>query len=171
MEQDIRKLFDSEDQVTIQKLPTNHRKDFLLKLQKQNKTQKQFYVLQIAASFLFLFGFVIALYNVNSKNKDEFSMEKQMNIIEKQYLSDIEKEWQKFVSVTDDTLLIKRFDKKLTDLNDDYEALSKELESNPNNILTIEDLISNLQNRLKLLQDIQMHIHLLNENNMNYDTF
>lgn len=171
MEQDIRKLFDSEDQVTIQKLPTNHRKDFLLKLQKQQKTRKQFYVLQIAASFLILFGLVITLYNVNSKNKDEFSMEKQMNIIEKQYLSDIEKEWQKFVSITDDTLLIKRFDKKLTDLNDDYEVLSKALESNPNNILTIEDLISNLQNRLELLQDIQMHIQLLNENNSNYDTF
>lgn len=171
MEKDIRKLFDSEDQVTIQKLPTNHRKDFLLKLQKQHKTRKQFYVLQIAASFLILFGLVITLYNVNSKNKNEFSMEKQMNIIEKQYLLDIEKEWQKFVSITDDTLLIKRFDKKLTDLNDDYEVLSKALESNPNNILIIEDLISNLQNRLELLQDIQMHIQLLNENNTNYDTF
>lgn len=170
MKQDIRNLFKNEDDRTVQKLPFNHSNEFQKKLQSLHTKTKTIYILKIAAVILVFMSVGFALFNIKPSNPDNFNNISQIDIIEKKYIEDIESEWENFIKITTDTTLIKRFDKKLAELQNDYKILSEQQKSHPDNILTIEELIKNLETRLKLLQDIQTHIQRLNENNANHET-
>lgn len=162
MKQDIRKLFEREDEDDFQELPSNHRKVFQMKLRKDKPELKSSFIFKVAVLALVLIGTTFGFYNSHTTISSGETILSQMDKIEKDYLKSIEKEWQDFTSATNDSILIKRFQNKLYDLSQDYNNLSNQLESNPDNTIIIQSLIDNLQTRLKLLEDIQNHIKLLN---------
>ena len=89
----------------------------------------------------------------------------QIEAVEAEYLANIEAEWKSFVAIAKDEVLVKRFRKKLDELDNDYQDISLQFKEDSDNILAVEALIDNLQNRLQILKDIQKHIKILNQNN------
>lgn len=166
MKQDIRNLFNTEDEVTIKKLPSNHRDEFQKKLKLVKPKKQSFLILKMASSLLILLGIGYGIYQLQPKNDSDEHTISQLATIEKQYLNHIQSEWESFLAVSNDSTLVKRYEKKLNELETDYKMLSNQLKSNPQNIFIIEYLISNLQNRLQLLRDIQSHIQILNKNSI-----
>ena len=170
MRHDIRKLFEEEDENNVRELPANHREQFQLKLRENKPKAKHKFIFKVAISALLIIGTSIGIYNSQTKIIQNDPLVSQMNTIEKQYLKSIEKEWRQFTSATNDSTLIRRFEVKLEDLNQDHNNLSKLLKSNPENTVIIKSLIDNLQTRLKLLEDIQAHIKILNSKPNAYET-
>lgn len=162
MKQDIRKLFGEDNTKVPCELPSGHRKEFQNKLQSRQKKFVFGPVSRAAAIALVILGTTIGLYNTHNQVNTDKTTTSQINSIEKEYLKNIESEWQKFISVTNDSTLIRRFDSKLKDLDEDYNKLTEQLKSNPENTIIIESLIDNLQTRLEILEDIQTHIQILN---------
>ena len=93
----------------------------------------------------------------------------QIEAVEAKYLEDIEEEWENFVAIADDAILVERFRKKLNALDADYHDISIQFKQDSNNILVIESLVENLQTRLQLLKDIQNHIKILNQINEQHE--
>ncbi|MCD2260000.1 hypothetical protein [Psychroserpens luteolus] len=178
MKQDIRDLF-GKDEVSGKTLPDNHRQEFYDKLKASRPRRKsgfkRNYLLRIAAiAILFLAMTVVVLKTatttVTNKVVEESSIETQIEVIEKEYLASIDKEWQNFISLATDEKLVKRYKDKLDNLDKDYQEISKQFKADNNNILVIEALVDNLKTRLQLLKDIQQHIHLLNQKTEQYET-
>lgn len=177
MKQDIRDLF-KEDDASEHALPKHHRQEFYDKLkatrpQRQSKLNTS-YLFKVAVLILVFLAFTIVMFNqsdtLDNDLVEEAPIETQIEVIERQYLANIDKEWQSFLSITDDEKLVKRYREKLEDLNKDYKVLSKQFKANSDNITIIEALVENLQIRLQLLKDIQEHIKLLNQKNEQYET-
>ncbi|MFY0628810.1 MAG: hypothetical protein JXR05_00435 [Flavobacteriaceae bacterium] len=170
MKQDIRDLFKNEE-LSKKKLPESHKEEFLEKLQKiKNKPPQR----KKRVSFLRIAAFVVLLFSIGAyfqygKNQKP-SLEAQVEQIEKEYLKNIEKEWNAFVKNTDDQNLIDRYEQKLTSLDTSYKEISKQFKKATNNISILEELIKNLQRRLELLKNIQQHIQELNQKNKSYET-
>lgn len=167
MEQDIRKLFNTEDETNHQ-LPLTHRGEFQSKLKQATQKQKPSFkwVYKYAAiAILFLsLGYIFIKQDVVVPiEPEETALQLQLKEVEQQYLNHIEKEWESFKTLTDDDRLIQRYEQKLEDLNKDYQELSQQFQDDGNNILLIEKLIYNLQTRLQFLKDIQSHIQILNK--------
>jgi len=176
MKQDIRDLF-SDDDASGKQLPDNHRQEFYdkLKASRPRKTSKlnSNYLLKVAAIVVLFVAFTFAMFTTKDKISEEVvatPMETQIDIIEQQYLANIDLEWNNFISVTNDEKLIKRYRNKLDDLDADYQEISEEFKANNNNIQVIENLVENLKTRLQLLKDIQEHIKILNQKNEQYET-
>ena len=169
MEQDIRKLFNTEDETNHQ-LPLTHRGEFQDKLKQATQKQKPSFkwVYKYAAiAILFLsLGYIFIQQDVvGSIEPEETALQLQLKEVEQQYLNHIEKEWESFKTLTDDDRLVERYEQKLEDLNKDYQELSLQFQDDRNNILVLESLIDNLKLRLQILKDIQHHIKLLNQKN------
>ena len=81
----------------------------------------------------------------------------------------INREWKNFLILTTDKDLVRRYEKRLLDLDKDYQAVSKQFKEDTNDIATVENLIDNLQTRLQLLKDIQEHIKIINQQNEPYE--
>lgn len=169
MDRDIRQLF-KEDDFPIKKMPKNHRELFLKKLKKTSSSKRlnTTFFLKIVASLVFVFVFGKYVFNKEEKPKKQ-TLLVQVKQIEKKYLKNIEEEWQKFLSLTNDEKLISNYRERLNMLNESYQQLSKQFEANPNNISLLEELIDNLQRRLKTLKEIQSHIKILNQKNKSYE--
>jgi CHASE3 domain sensor protein len=170
MKQDLRELFKKTD-LSEKKLPINHKDEFILKLTKKsfkkNRKRSFRYIANIAASFLILCMVSYIFFYQNSKSitkiANKTNIETQLKQIEKEYLANINKEWNNFLVLSNDQNLIKRFEQKLKDLDLDYQEISLRYKKETNNILVIEELIANLSTRLQLLKDIQEHIKFLNQ--------
>lgn len=175
MEQDIRKLFETEVEAD-KKLTVSHRDEFQRKLKasKPERKQKQGiqrYVKYAAAILVFIaLGYVS--FNTLSEKPiiKKSALELQLKEVEQQYLENIEKEWQSFKALTNDTKLVERYEKELNELNDDYQIISAQFKADSHNISIVENLVNNLQRRLQLLKDIQEHIKLLNQENGHHET-
>lgn len=169
MKQDIRDLFKG-DVASKKQLPDNHRQEFYEKLKAKNmKPNKSWLWLKIAAVLILALtvGFLVI-----PKNSNEVKVSliiAQIETIEAEYLANIETEWQSFIAIAEDEILIERFRKKLKELDTDYKAISVQFKTDTNNILVIEALVDNLQTRLQILKDIQKHIKILNQKNEPYD--
>jgi hypothetical protein len=163
MKQDIRDLFREEEDLKTP--PENHRSEFLDKLnqQKQSKNKRYIWIGAVAVLIIALtIGF--ALFSKQpTKNISPFIA--QVEAVEAEYLEEIKTEWQNFVAIADDEVLVERFKKKLDELDADYKSISIQFRANPNNIEIVELLIDNLQTRFQILKDIQEHIKILNQNN------
>lgn len=168
MKHDIRQLFNEDDDYPIQNLPSNHRNEFLVKLKSKQNHKKQFSYVKIVAALVISAVVSFGVYHILPLNNHNGNKLTHLDSIEKEYQNNINTEWNKFLKVTNDSILIRRYEQKLKELESDYSNLSHDLKSNPKNLLIIEDLINNLQSRLQLLQDIQAHIQTLN-NNDNYE--
>lgn len=178
MKKDIRDLFESEDGDSKKKLPDSHRDEFYKKLKasrpSRTKSVNTFYIIKIAAA-LFLFiaigVFMIKSYEPSSEMLVETStIEQQIKQVEKDYLTSIDVEWKSFIALAEDEQLVERYELKLEDLDKDYKLIASKFKNDTNNIFVIEELVTNLQTRLKLLKDIQEHIKLLNQENEHHET-
>ncbi|WP_299130494.1 hypothetical protein [uncultured Winogradskyella sp.] len=163
MKRDIRDLFKAEED--LKPLPENHSVEFLEKLKKQTKRKpKTIYWLSVAV--VAIIALTIGFSMFYNKPSEEISpMLAQIEAVEAEYLKDIENEWQNFIAIAEDEVLVARFKKKLNELDKDYQEVSKQFKNDANNILVIEALVDNLQTRLQILKDIQKHIKILNQNN------
>jgi peptidoglycan hydrolase CwlO-like protein len=171
MEHDIRDLF-SKDDFVDEEIPKNHREDFIEKLGKQQpkKNRKRNYkTLKIVASFVLMITCVY-FYKNTIPSPEKSSIEIKMESIEKDYLISIDKEWNSFMEVAKDSILIKKYEVKLKESNIDYQKITKQLTAFPNNINVLQSLIDNLQRRLQLIKDIKEHIKELNQKNTSNET-
>ncbi|WP_439130153.1 hypothetical protein [Polaribacter sp.] len=171
MEHDIRKLWNTKEDAKTE-IPKNHRADFLHKLEHQNKKQKGFRgntILKIAAAVAIVL--VSAFFYLNANTTIEKTpLQIQLAAIENEYLTNIDKEWQGFIEVAKDTVLVKKYKIKMRDFDKDYQKITKALEKSPNNINVLEALINNLQRRLELVKNIKEHIKELNQKNTSNET-
>jgi len=168
MEQDIRDLFKKEEQ--LKTLPKNHKADFLekLKTSKQHTKSKSNYSLLYRIAAILVMGLIVGygIFKTNFNNSslvEENALAQQIKTIETEYLANIDKEWQSFLILTKDEKLVKRFEKRLEDLDTDYKEISQQYKGATDDIFIIEILIENLQTRLQILKDIQKHIKILNQ--------
>lgn len=171
MERDIRDLF-SKDDVEKKEIPKNHREDFIKKLgehQPKKEPKKSYKLLKIVASFLLIISCVL-VYNKTIATPQKSAVEIQMQAIEKDYLVNIDKEWNSFKKIATDTILIKKYEEKLKESKLDYQKITKQLKELPNNINVLQSLIDNLQRRLQLIKNIKEHINELNQKNTSHET-
>ncbi|WP_026776059.1 hypothetical protein [Polaribacter sp. Hel_I_88] len=169
MERDIRDLFLNDD-VVEKEIPKNHREDFIKKLGKhQPKKKKNYTFLKIVASFLLIITCVY-MYQNQLTRTSKSAVELQIQAIEKDYLVNIDKEWNSFKEIANDTVLIKKYEEKLREYDVDYKKITKQLKEYPNNIHVLQSLIDNLQRRLQLIKDIKEHINELNQKNTSNET-
>ena len=166
MKQDIRNLFNEED--NLKTLPENHRIEFRERLKKQSQPKRSPYAWLSAAAILIIaltIGFNVRDMDAKPELNQVSPIIAQVEAVEAAYLKDIETEWQSFIAIADDAVLVERFRKKLEELDADYKVISLQFKDDANNILVIEALVENLQTRLQILKDIQKHINILNQNN------
>lgn len=165
MKRDIRDLFNNEVEEPKHVLPQNHRDQFLEKLKSNQSNQSKrsnYLLLKIAA--IFIIALTVGYFTLNQDKAEKVSpLVAQIEAVETEYLENIHAEWISFIALTDDDNLVKRYEKRLTDLDNDYQEISEAFKSDTNNILVVESLITNLQTRLQLLKDIQEHIKILNQ--------
>lgn len=170
MKQDIRTLFEDIDSSETE-LPKNHREEFITKLNKQQKSKFSFIKTIAAASIIFLLGTTFYFFNFNKKQTPKTnSLLVEVKQIEKEYLQNINTEWNHFLTLTNDKKLITKYKTRLDNLSNEYLKISASFSKNPNNITTLEKLIKNLKYRLQILKDIKNHINLLNQKNETYET-
>lgn len=169
MEQDLRELFDT-DEFPTKKLPENHAKEFAQKLQQQTPKKKKpvSFFLRIAASIVIVF--TVGYFVLNSIEDQPTALQKQVAEIEKTYLKQIDQQWQNFVKTVTDPQLVNYYEERLNRLKEDYDKISAQFNKEPNNILILEELITNLQQRLELLKNIQEHIQEINKETKRYET-
>lgn len=166
MKRDIRDLFKEED--SLKKLPENHRTEFLKKLQEPDKP-KQNWLRMLSLVAVFVIALTIGFNLMESKPEQQTPIIAQIEAVEAEYLANIETEWQSFIALAKDEVLIERFRNKLNELDADYQDISLQFKNDSNNILVIEALVDNLQIRLQILKDIQEHIKILNQNNEQHE--
>lgn len=167
MKQDIRNLFKEEDD--LKSLPKNHRTEFLKKLEKQPTKKSAFPWLKIAAVLLVALTIGFCMFYTKSTAENVSPIIAQIEAVEAEYLANIKAEWESFVAIAEDDVLVERFRNKLSDLDKDYQIISSQFKNDANNILVIESLVDNLQTRLQILKDIQKHIKILNQNNEHHE--
>ena len=167
MKQDLRKIVKSEEFSDENLHTVKYREEFFekLKSEKKYKSKNRIYenFRNIAAVLLIFFS--VGYFMVTQNNEKENSLSAQIEAIEKEYLSNIDKEWKSFLLLTKDDKLVKKYKKRLSDLNQEYLEISEQHKEDNNNIFIIEAIIENLQTRLQLLKDIQEHITILNTQN------
>lgn len=174
MERDIRDLFKDDEHSRVE-LPKNHKEDFIKKLEEQHRSKYQFIKskwLKIAVSFLLIFSASTYYFIDNaaiSKSKEN-AFQVQVKAIEKEYLQNIDNEWKEFLAISNDSILIKKYETKLLNFDLEYQKITKQLNEFPNNIYILEMLINNLQRRLELIKSIKEHIKELNQKNTSNET-
>ena len=170
MKRDIREIFNT-DEFPKKKLPDFHEDEFLKKLETLNKKKKLKSVSKIwkvAVSIVFIFS--VGYYFLDTKTETDSTLVTEIKQIEKEYLQNIETEWNTFVKLTSDKKLIEKYKEKLLNLDMSYLEVSEQFKKNPNNINILESLINNLQNRLQLIKDIKEHLKELNQKNTSNET-
>lgn len=164
MKRDIRELFNKEVEETKHALPKSHREEFLKKLETKQFRNSNYLFYKIAAVLVVALTVSFFVLNKNEVEVEQKSpLVAQIEAVEKEYLTNIETEWKNFKTIATDSVLVKRYKKKLGELDADYQEISEVFKTDSNNILIVETLIDNLQTRLELLKDIQEHIKILNQ--------
>ena len=173
MAQDIRELLKNEQRLTQEKMPSNHQKRFLRKLDEAMPVEKKRNLnwLRIAASIVLLLGFSFGAFkyfqplngvdktspNTNVANlntaqtKTLGDVSPGLKKVEDYYLASINLELSKTEYSPDNKDLVDGYLEQLDELNDEYNRLSLELTENGPNELTVNALIDNLKYRLNLL--------------------
>lgn len=173
MAQDIRELLKNEQRLTQEKMPSNHQKRFLKKLDEAMSVEKKrsFNWMQIAASIVLLLSFSFGAFkyfkplngddkassNTEVANLDTVQTKSLGDVspglkkVEDYYLASINLELSKMEYSPDNKDLVDGYLEQLDELNDEYNRLSLELTENGPSELTVNALIDNLKYRLNLL--------------------
>lgn len=169
MKQDLKRIIRIEMESHAE-LPENHRHEFIEKLKSHNsKPKKISRLIKMASIVLILLSIGTLTILHKPPMVDEEPLLTQLKDAERNYLTEIDKEWMQFVALSNDDKLKNRFEKKFEGLQSDYLLLARQFKEDPNNLILLESLIDNLQTRLQLLKDIQKHINLLNQKNEHYE--
>lgn len=178
MGQDLREMFDRERKEKKGILKEGHDLRFAEKLEKAMPRKKnRFRLWQVAASILVIcsLGFVsylqfatndvIPVTVVNKKGLNtNFSLgdlSPDLKKVENYYVANINIEFSKLEVSEDNKALVDSFMDRLSELNDEYEVLTLELNQMGPNDQTITALIENLQMRLQLLQKLKKQLNQL----------
>ncbi|MFK8059911.1 MAG: hypothetical protein AB8B78_07455 [Polaribacter sp.] len=171
MEHDIRDLFNKNEETHIE-ISKNHRIEFLQKLAHQHKKKSGFQsknIYKIGAFIAIILVCIVYYFNSNHL-VDKTPLQIQVAEIEKEYLNNIDKEWNSFIKVANDSVLVNKYKIKMRDFDKDYQKITFELQENPNSINVLEALINNLQRRLELIKNIKEHLKELNQKNTSNET-
>ncbi|NER12204.1 hypothetical protein GWK08_02005 [Leptobacterium flavescens] len=188
MGQDLRKLFKEEQQLSAHKMKDGHEERFLQKLEEElpvSRKRSNFYFMKIAASIAVLLAAGVISYNlINSKddlkggeevvetNTTNTTPVNQITLgnispdlkkVEDYYVTNINLQLSSIEVNEENKQLFDGYMKKLTELDDDYKLLNKELNEVGPNEQTITALINNLQIRLQLLNRLQKKLQELKE--------
>ncbi|MFD0797046.1 hypothetical protein ACFQZJ_06215 [Maribacter chungangensis] len=178
MEQDLRELFKKDRKRSRDVLKEGHILRFEEKLDKaMPPTKKRFGLWKFAASILVLCSLGLASYLlwlekdvetplvVNLKKEgSNFSLgdlSPDLKKVESYYVAHINLEFSKLEVSEDNRAVVDSFMDRLSELNDEYELLTIELNDIGPNDQTITALIGNLQLRLQLLQRLKKKLNQL----------
>ncbi|MFT6797818.1 MAG: hypothetical protein ACJART_002972 [Maribacter sp.] len=178
MGQDLREMFGRESKEARFRLKEGHDKRFADKLDKaMPKAKKRFGFLKMAASVLVILGLGVTAYQqvadkdgmsttvVNKQQvNNSFSLgdlSPDLKKVENYYVATINLEFSKLQVSEDNMAMVDRFMDRLSELNDEYESLTLELNQMGPNDQTISALIENLELRLQLLQKLKKKLNQL----------
>lgn len=181
MGQDLKEMFKREREEKKFYLKEGHEARFIKKLDAKLPEKKMdFSLLKIAASFLVLFGLGTFAYiqwnntetipaNVvrtdkKIENKANFSfgdLSPDLKKVENYYVANINLELAKLEVSNENKDMVDSFMERLSELNEEYEKLTEELNQTGPNDQTITALIENLQLRLQLLQKLKKKLNQL----------
>lgn len=178
MARDIRELF-KDDQVKHEKMPKNHQKRFLEKLEDAmpEKKKPNYYWLQIAASAVIFLGLSIGGYNYfqpETEKPTELATTKTVETktlgdvspglkkVEDYYLASINLELSKVKYTPETKDVFDGYLLQLDELDKEYKRLSLELTESGPSELTVNALIDNLKLRLNLLYRLRAQLKELN---------
>ncbi|MFT6935198.1 MAG: putative RNase H-like nuclease (RuvC/YqgF family) [Maribacter sp.] len=189
MGQDLREMFNRERKEARFALQKGHDKRFSNKLDKaMPRAKKRFGLLKIAASVLVLCGLGITAYLhvaaedsisttvVNKQQENSpFSLgdlSPDLKKVENYYVANINLQFSKLEVSEDNKAVVDSFMDRLSELNEEYESLTVELNQMGPNDQTISALIENLQLRLQLLQKLKKKLNQLklSKNEQTYNT-
>ncbi|MDX1315804.1 MAG: hypothetical protein R3356_09910 [Eudoraea sp.] len=175
MEQDLRKLFETERDKKF-RLKEGHEARFMERLDREmppSQNTSRVWILSIAATVLVLIsvGLLVfttqdnpiptedAVVNVQDQETEETislgDLSPDLEKVENYYLASINLELSKLEVSPDNKELVDGYMEQLAELNREYEQLNKELNTFGPNDQTISALIKNLQLRLELLQKLK----------------
>ena len=148
-----------ENQWDVHEMNSEHKVDFLNKLNKKQPKKKNYAVWAIAASIALLLG-ISVLYNDNAKPKEfKFASNETKRtdsifniLIENELVKLKEKSSPENEQIINDAL------KQMKVFDADYEKIIKEVQKNGENKQIIYAMISNLQTRISFLQTVLKRI-------------
>ncbi|TMU57174.1 hypothetical protein [Flagellimonas algicola] len=187
MAQDLRKMFEKEREQKTYSMKKGHEDRFLSKLEQEipeeevGRKSRGMFWLKRAASVVVLFA--LGAYFLGSdgqvdsdpngqvvgNNPDETQIQTislgdlspDLQKIESYYLTNINLELSELEFSEENKAIIHSFMDQLVQLDEEYKALNKELNSVGPNDQTINALIKNLQIRLQLLQKLKSKLNQL----------
>ena len=174
MGQDIRELFEKEQEIEKGQLEKGHESRFLQKLDKEFPASKKrnLHILWMAASVVVFFGLALIghqffkpgvdsnnqMVDTNTNEVKSISLgdiSPDLKKVEDYYVANINYELSQIETDESTEMLFGSYMKELTELNDEYQLLSEELNDMGPNELTVSALIDNLQKRLRLLYQLK----------------
>jgi len=177
MAQDIRKLFEEARKVSNDTMSQGHEARFMERLESklpQNTLAKKrsFSWMQIAASFLVLFGLSFGIFKMLNKDvtpgpvkmvetpkKTLEDVAPDLKKVEDYYVASINFQLSKLKPTPETKELFDGYLERLDELNKEYERLSQELIEFGLSDLTIDALIDNLKLRLNLLNRLKEKVN------------
>jgi cytoskeletal protein RodZ len=154
------KLFDKfENHWDIETLENNHEERFVQKLKSKKSNWKRFLSIGIAASIVVMLG--LSIFNTIPKKTEELQFaSKETKQTDSIFTILIEKELEKIKEKKspENEKIIADALKQMRTLDNDYDKIIKELETNGESKQIIYAMISNLQTRISFLQSVLQHI-------------
>ncbi|TDE03358.1 anti-sigma factor [Flavobacterium sandaracinum] len=148
-----------ENQWDIETLESNHEKRFIQKLKSKKSKWKRFVSIGIAASIVLMLGLSF-IYNTPKKTEELQFASKETKQTDSIFTVLIEKELEKIKEKKspENEKIIADALKQMRTLDNDYDKIIKELETNGESKQIIYAMISNLQTRISFLQSVLQHI-------------
>ncbi|TVZ55390.1 hypothetical protein OD91_0637 [Lutibacter sp. Hel_I_33_5] len=152
---------------------SGHLDRFQRKLQQQNNPQKKtsWKWLSVAASVVLLIGFWLGNNNQQKDSLDLADVSPKMEEVQTYFVSTLHqelKEVEKFRSLETEEIIEHALE-RLEDLEDDYNAFTKELKNTENQKEIIYAMINNYQQRLEILEEVLKQIELIKNTKLEYN--
>jgi hypothetical protein len=148
-----------ENQWDIESPESDHEERFVSKLRTKKTNWKRFVSIGIAASILVMLG--LSIFNTTPKKTEELQFaSKETKQTDSIFTVLIERELEKIKEKKspENEKIIADALKQMRTLDNDYDKIIKELETNGESKQIIYAMISNLQTRISFLQSVLQHI-------------
>lgn len=148
-----------ENQWDVESPESNHEQRFEQKLKSKKSNWKRFVSIGIAASIVVMLG--LSIFNTIPKKTEELQFaSKETKQTDSIFTILIEKELEKIKEKKspENEKIIADALKQMRTLDNDYDKIIKELETNGESKQIIYAMISNLQTRISFLQSVLQHI-------------
>lgn len=148
-----------ENQWDVESPESNHEQRFVQKLKSKKSNWKRYVSIGIAASIVLILG--LSIFNTTPKKTEELQFaSKETKQTDSIFTILIEKELEKIKEKKspENEKIIADALKQMRTLDNDYDKIIKELETNGESKQIIYAMISNLQTRISFLQSVLQHI-------------